>query len=328
MPETRDVRQILEMAERAAVDGDFSSAGELLRDAARIQEAELGPLHPDLANTLNNLAIVSEKTGRLGDAETFYRRAAAITSASLPADHPMAAESRQNLENFCREHGVPIASAAAASPEPPRSASTAPPVSLPVPREPSRPIAWVAVGVIGVLAVAVLVWRPWSARETSAPEPAKAQASESAIPPPPAPAPTEPPQPPKVAAPPADSRKAATPNPSSARSSGGISLTAIQLCQNFSTSGGRWRCDQVRDTVARGRIVLYTRVKSARDATVVHRWYREGVLQQAVRLPVDANASEGYRTYSRQTIDDGGGWRVEVRSADGVLLHEERFTVR
>src|SRR5688572_8733953 len=118
MPETRDVRQILEMAERSAVDGDFSSAGELLRDAARIQEAELGSLHPDLANTLNNLAVVSEKTGRLGDAETLYRRAAAITSASLPADHPMAAESRRNLENFCREHGVPIAPAAAVSPEP------------------------------------------------------------------------------------------------------------------------------------------------------------------------------------------------------------------
>ena len=87
---------------------DLALADELLRGAARIQEAELGPLHPDLANTLNNLAIVAEKTGRLDDAETFYRRAVAIASASLPADHPMIAASRENLEDFCRAHGLPI----------------------------------------------------------------------------------------------------------------------------------------------------------------------------------------------------------------------------
>jgi len=99
---------MLEAAKHAAVAGDLVSAAELLRGAARIQEAELGPLHPDLANTLNNLAIVSEKTGRPADAETFYRRAAAIASASLPADHPMVVDSRQNLEDFCRARGLPI----------------------------------------------------------------------------------------------------------------------------------------------------------------------------------------------------------------------------
>ena len=97
---------MLEVAEHAATGGDFASADELLRGAARIQEAELGPLHPDLANTLNNLAIVAEKMGRPGDAETFYRRATAIASASLPADHPMVADSRQNLEDFCRARGL------------------------------------------------------------------------------------------------------------------------------------------------------------------------------------------------------------------------------
>ena len=108
MSELRDAGRMLEAAEQAAIAGDLASADELLRAAARIQEAELGPLHPDLANTLNNLAIVAEKTGRLGDAETFYRRAAAIASASLPADHPMVADSRKNLEDFCRARGLPI----------------------------------------------------------------------------------------------------------------------------------------------------------------------------------------------------------------------------
>src|SRR6185295_11874607 len=108
MSELQDAGRMLEAAEQAAVADDLASADELLRTAARIQEAELGPLHPDLANTLNNLAIVAENAGRLGDAETFYRRAVAIASASLPVDHPMTAASRRNLEDFCRAYGLPI----------------------------------------------------------------------------------------------------------------------------------------------------------------------------------------------------------------------------
>ena len=81
MSELRDAGRMIEAAEQAAIADDLSLADELLRAAARIQEAELGPLHPDLANTLNNRAIVAEKAGRFGDAETFYRRAVAIASA-------------------------------------------------------------------------------------------------------------------------------------------------------------------------------------------------------------------------------------------------------
>ena len=75
-------------------------------------------------------------------------------------------------------------------------------------------------------------------------------------------------------------------------------------------------------------MVLYTRVRSPRDTMVVHRWYREDMLRQAVKLTIHANASEGYRTYSRQTVDGAGDWRVEVRSAEGNLLHEQRFAAQ
>ena len=111
MAEERNAKHLIEQAERAAIAGDLAAADELLRAAARIQEAELGPVHPDLTSTLNNLAIVAEKAGRLGDAETFYRRAAAIASASLPPGHPTVADTRKNLEDFCRERGLAIASA-------------------------------------------------------------------------------------------------------------------------------------------------------------------------------------------------------------------------
>jgi hypothetical protein len=335
MPELQDAGHLLESAEHAAINGDFSSADELLRDAARIQEAELGPLHPDLANTLNNLAIVAEKTGRFGDAETFYRRAAAIASASLPADHPMVAESRQNLEDFCRERGLPIAAAAVMTPSAQDPApgldtlapevGSGPPDTPTAPRRSSRPLAWVAIGAIVLTTVTVLVTQPWSSRETSTVAPTATQGTEPA---PRVPAPIEQAQRPKVV-PRNDGRGVVThKQPTSAPSSGAVSLTAAQLCQTFSTSGGRWRCDPPGDRVARGSIVLYTRVRSSRDAAVVHRWYREGTLLQAVKLTIRANASEGYRTYSRQTVDGAGNWRVEVRSADGHLLHEQRFVVR
>ena len=74
-------------------------------------------------------------------------------------------------------------------------------------------------------------------------------------------------------------------------------------------------------------MVLYTRVKSPRDTAVWHRWYHGDTLRQSVMLRIEANATEGYRTYSRLTVDEGD-WRLEVRSADGQLLREQRFTVR
>jgi hypothetical protein len=337
MSERRDARHMLDLAEGAASAGDLASADELLRSAARIQEAELGPLHPDLANTLNNLAIVSEKTGRLGDAETFYRRATAIASASLPADHPMVAESRQNLEDFCRAHGVPIDAAAVMTPsaretEPGPDAFAVEDVASPhAPRASSRPRAWLAIGVVVLVTSALLARRQWSSRATSTPAPIAAQTTPQAADPAPAPsampAPIEQAQPPKVV-PRGDDRNVITDTArGSAPSSDAITLTTAQLCEAFSTSGGSWRCEPAGDSVAPGPIVLYTQARSLRDAAVVHRWYRGDTLRQSVKLAIRANPTAGYRTYSRQTVD-GGDWRVEVRSENGDLLYERRFAVR
>jgi hypothetical protein len=342
MSELQDAARMLEVAEQAALADDLASADQLLRDAARIQEAELGPLHPDLANTLNNLAIVAEKTGRLDDAETFYRRAVAIASASLPVDDPMIAASRKNLEDFCRAHGLPIDTPATpppsgspgpVSPQPTPAASEPLP---PAPRRISRALAWPAIGVVVLLVTAMFfVSRPWSSRETSTTasnvEPTtRPQAAEGApgAEPPALPAPIEQARPPTVE-PRRDDRnvpndKPAAPTPSS----DAPTLATAQLCRTFSTSGAAWRCDPAVDPVSPGPIVLYTRVRSQRDAVVVHRWYRGDALRQSVKLMIRANATAGYRTYSRQTVDSGADWRVEVSSADGGLLHERRFAVR
>ena len=45
-------------------------------------------------------------------------------------------------------------------------------------------------------------------------------------------------------------------------------------------------------------------------------------------LRIRANPAEGYRTYSRQTVTGPGEWRVQVSSAEGRTLHEQRFAVQ
>ncbi|MEO8255919.1 MAG: DUF2914 domain-containing protein [Acidobacteriota bacterium] len=395
MSELGDAGRMLELAEQAALKNDLAFADELLRGAARIQEIELGPLHPDLANTVNNLAVVAEKTGRLDDAEKLYRRAVAIASASLPMDDPMIAASRQNLEDFCRAHGFPretrpmiaplvsdgaagldafhrepatlpaetpafVAAAADASfpleaalppsgspvsrPRPPLASVPLPPA----PRPASRPLAWTAAGaVIVVLLIAAFLMRRPSTPEPSTAEPTMAPPAvattppqtaepQSAVPPPPQarvepparPAPVEAPKPPAVVPQSTRSGAAAARPPVSSAAAGSVSLAAAQLCRTLSTSGANWRCDPPADPVPRGRLILYSRVRSPRNGAVVHRWFRGATLRQSVKLPIRASATEGYRTYSRQTVDAGADWRVEVTSAQGDVLFERRFTVR
>ena len=104
-------------------------------------------------------------------------------------------------------------------------------------------------------------------------------------------------------------------------------MANAQLCRSFSTSGANWRCDPIGQSVTPGSITFYTRVRSPRETTVIHRWLQGATLRQSVMLKVQANTTEGYRTYSRLTLDEGN-WRMEVRREDGSLLHEQRLTVR
>ena len=152
-------------------------------------------------------------------------------------------------------------------------------------------------------------------RDSSSPEaptPAATPAPEATKPnappaPPVATTPREEPTPPKAAP-----RRSGPPaSPQAPRAAAPVSLRTVQLCKTFSTSGERWICDSADDPAARGRIVLYTRVKSPRNTTVVHRWYRGDELQQSVRLAIQASVSDGYRTYSQLTINspEDGGWK-------------------
>ena len=105
MPDTRDPQAVIAAAEQAALAGDYAAAERLLREAAELQEATLGPLHPELANTLNNLGVVYEVTEKPDEAERSFRRAFEIAAAVLSPDHPFVATSRKNLEDFAPRAG-------------------------------------------------------------------------------------------------------------------------------------------------------------------------------------------------------------------------------
>ena len=417
-----EVRPILDAAEQAASVQDFASAERFLRQAATLQEAQLGATHPDLANTLNNLGIVCERTGNTSEAESCYRRAYAIARSTLAAEDPLVLTSGQNLREFCAATGrpfeliaappkppapappapvapAPLAPVAPAPPAPvtaasrapvkaaprtpvsaapPASVAAAPSASVPLaprtpPASPSPPridhdtlrtqivnvaaaavsveaktrsrhrsAIWVVLGSAIVLALIILFADRMSRSSESTTPPAAPGPSPAETP-----APAEQPPAPTASAPqptgvaPAPGRSAVTgaakpPSVPATRTasdkgptptgSATVSLAESQLCRSLSN----WQCSPATNPAEPGLFIFYTRVKSARDTTVQHRWYLNGDLRRSVDLRVGANSSEGYRTFSRNTVaaERRGNWTIEVRDAGGALLHEERFLVQ
>jgi hypothetical protein len=348
MPEPREARTIIENAEQAAAAGNYSSAEELLREAAALQEKTLGPHHPDLANTLNNLGIVCEITDNPIDAEHYFRRAYAIATATLAPDHPFVVTSRKNLHDFCATRGRPVElrpsppgvavwlEARGHSPALPGESSPSPKqVVTPIPRKKSlRPLALGALGGGLLLIVILTMTRPWGSRaeETGPPPataiaPARETSAPSSTPPP-----VEPSARPQLTMPqptePQPTRSDAVAVTANARKRPAEMPTVVmaQLCTTLRV----WRCEAADSQVPPGPMFFYTQVKSATDTTIEHRWYQGERLRQAVQLRIQANPGAGYRTYSRNTVSSEpvGEWRVELRSADGAVLHEVRFTVR
>jgi hypothetical protein len=349
MPDAQELQSVLDAAERAASTGDYAAAERLLRDAASQQESTLGSRHPDLANTFNNLGIVCELTEKPDDAEAFFRKSYAIATASLEPDHPFVATSRKNLEDFCAARGRPVdlpvpQQAVGKEPEPAPAIIVRPAEPQPVSVRHSSPVAvappvsrqrLLAVGV-GVLIGIVLLFA-WLRERGSAPDGPGSAVTESAPTPASAQPRAAPPPPPAQAAPSSAARAASRPvsaPPSPPRTPRPIRSAApspdvvtAQLCTALSTAAS-WHCAGAGQTVAPGTLYFYTRLKSPTATTVQHRWYRDDRLRQSVELSVSPNTKDGYRTYSKTTVSGAGQWRVELRSRDGVVLQEQRFSVR
>ena len=107
MAELSEIERIVGEAERATSAGDHAAAERALRRVLRLQEAGLGLSHPDVANTLNELAVVCDRLGRPDEAEFLYRRALGIARRTLEPDHPYIVTSLEHLSNLYRAQGKP-----------------------------------------------------------------------------------------------------------------------------------------------------------------------------------------------------------------------------
>ena len=77
--------------------GQYADAEPLFRRALAIDEKALGKDHPDVASSLNNLALLLYSQGKYGEAEPLYRRALGIYEKKLGTDHPWVATGLNNL---------------------------------------------------------------------------------------------------------------------------------------------------------------------------------------------------------------------------------------
>ena len=65
----------------------------------------LGPDHPDVADSLNNLASLYHAQGRYAEAEPLYQRSFKIREKALGPDHPDVAASLSRLAILCEAQG-------------------------------------------------------------------------------------------------------------------------------------------------------------------------------------------------------------------------------
>ena len=338
MTDALDPASMIDAAQKAVSAGDYSAAERLLREAAAIQEATLGSLHPDLASTLNNLAFVCEHTNNIAEAERGYRRAHAIAVASLGPRDPFVATSVKNLVGFCATHGIPIWKPPAIQPDietdTPDTDSATPDIDsapegqreqVPVVVARRRPLAIGVMALATVLVAAVVFTtrrEPQTPSPSNVPAPSPTTAAPTReVPPTVAVAPRPEPTPARVEHP-ATRARIATPQP--------VTVLNAQLCKALARRGSPdWQCTSAGADLQPGTFFFYTRLLTGANTTVEHRWYRGERVHQVMRLRVAATPDSGFRTFSSNTVsaERAGDWKVELRAADGTVLQEQRFVI-
>ena len=85
--------------------GRYAEAIPRARETLAIREKALGPEHPDVAQSLNNLAGLYRAQGQYAPAEPLYRRALAIWEKALGPEHPDVATSLNHLAGLYEHQG-------------------------------------------------------------------------------------------------------------------------------------------------------------------------------------------------------------------------------
>jgi CHAT domain-containing protein/Tfp pilus assembly protein PilF len=100
-----EARKLHKKASDLSNAGKYDEAEPLHQRALDIREKSLGPEHPDVATSLNSLAILYRNMGKYSKAEPLYQRALAIREKSLGPEHPDVIISLNNLAVLYRYIG-------------------------------------------------------------------------------------------------------------------------------------------------------------------------------------------------------------------------------
>ncbi|MEH1966522.1 tetratricopeptide repeat protein, partial [Nostoc sp.] len=87
------------------VQGLYNQALPWYKLCLKVIKKRLGDEHPDVALSLNNLALLYDSQGRYSEAEPLYIQALALTRKLLGEEHPSVATSLNNLAELYRSQG-------------------------------------------------------------------------------------------------------------------------------------------------------------------------------------------------------------------------------
>jgi len=85
--------------------GKYDEAIPLVKRILEIREKALGPNHPDVAASFNNLAELYRRQGNYAEAEPLYQRSLAIIEKVFGPEHPLAAGILYNLAELQLNQG-------------------------------------------------------------------------------------------------------------------------------------------------------------------------------------------------------------------------------
>ena len=100
-----DLAYLNAAAELSYAFEEFQATGHLLEQVLTIQEKLLGPEHPELGQTLNNLGVLRHTQGRHAEAEAFYQWALEICETQRDPLNQDAVNLMQNYAAFLQEIG-------------------------------------------------------------------------------------------------------------------------------------------------------------------------------------------------------------------------------
>jgi len=85
--------------------GRYDRAVVVAKKALQIAEQTVGPNHPSMATSLNNLATLYYSQGQYAQAEPLYKRSLAIDEKALGPNHPNVATDLNNLAALYKTQG-------------------------------------------------------------------------------------------------------------------------------------------------------------------------------------------------------------------------------